>query len=146
MLKLGRMTDYAVVALSRLAQQAPGTVMTAPRLAAACGLPEPTVAKLLKGLSHHGLVMAQRGASGGYSLARPPEEITIAEVVTALEGPIALTACVDGSEDDCLIQGHCPIRGRWEPVNVALRQALAAVTLADLTVETHHHHTAALGE
>lgn len=139
MLKLGRMTDYAVVALSRLAQEVPGTVMTAPRLAAETGLPEPTVAKLLKGLAHHGLVSAQRGAAGGYSIARPPQSITMAEVVTALEGPIALTACVDGSDDDCLIQGHCPIRGRWEPVNVALRQALAAVTLADLTADLPSH-------
>lgn len=145
MLKLGRMTDYAVVTLSRLAQEPPGTVMTAPRLAVATGLPEPTVAKLLKGLTHHGLVSAQRGAAGGYSLARPPGSITMAEVVTALEGPIALTACVDGSEDDCLIQGTCPIRGCWEPVNVALRQALAAVTLAELMVDAPNH-TAAAGE
>lgn len=139
MLKLGRMTDYAVVALSRLAQESPGTVMTAPRLAMFTGLPEPTVAKLLKGLTHHGLVTAQRGAAGGYSLARRPETITMAEVVTALEGPIALIACVEGSEDDCHLRGNCPVQGRWEPVNAALRQALAAVTLADLTATSQCH-------
>lgn len=135
MLKLGRMTDYAVVALSRLAQERPGTVMTAPRLAAATGLPDPTVAKLLKALTQHGLLTAQRGVGGGYTLARPPERITMAEVVGALEGPIALIACVDGSDGDCSLQGHCPLRGRWEPVNAALRNALAAVTLADMAAE-----------
>lgn len=135
MLKLGRMTDYAVVALARLARQAPGVVMTAPRLAAVTGLPEPSVAKLLKGLVHHGLVTAQRGAAGGYTLARRPEDISMAEVVSALEGPIALSACVEGSEDDCLIRGQCAIRGRWEPVNRALRDALAAVTLADMAAQ-----------
>lgn len=145
MLKLGRMTDYAVVILSRLAQELPGTVMTAPRLATATGLPEPTVAKLLKGLAQNGLLTAQRGAAGGYALPRPPAAITMAEVVVALEGPIALTACVDGSEDGCLIENHCPVRGRWEPVNAALRDALAAVTLAHMAADASNR-TAVLGE
>lgn len=132
MLRLSKLTDYALVVLSRLAQEAPGTVMTAPRLAAETHLPEPSVVKVLKQLSHSGLVAANRGAAGGYALTRPPADISVREVVTALEGPIALTACVESSDDVCTMENSCPMRGRWDPINAALHQALDAVTLAHM--------------
>jgi FeS assembly SUF system regulator len=130
MLRLSKLTDYAVVVLVRLAG-APA-MQTSPGIAAATGVPEPTVAKVLKTLSAGGLVTSQRGARGGYRLQRGLDEIPIADVIAAIDGPIALAACVEGSVTECESQGMCPMRGRWDPVNDAIRQALNAITLADM--------------
>jgi FeS assembly SUF system regulator len=129
MLRLSKLTDYAVVVLVRLAG-ADG-VQTSPGIAGATGIPEPTVAKVLKILSASGLVTSQRGARGGYRLHRALAAIPIADVIAAIDGPIALTACVDGASA-CESQGLCPMRGRWDPVNDAIQQALHAITLADM--------------
>ena len=130
MLRLSKLTDYAVVVLVRLD---PGTrVMTAPGIAATTGIPEPTVAKVLKTLSGAALVTSQRGARGGYRLARPLEDIPVGEVIAAMDGPIALAACVEGSSSECESLALCPVRGRWDPVNDAIRRALSAITLADM--------------
>lgn len=130
MLRLSKLTDYAVVVLVRLA--AAGGVQTSPGIAASTGIPEPTVAKVLKTLAAGGLVSSQRGARGGYRLGRPLSAIPIADVIVAIDGPIALAACVDGSAIECESQGLCPVRGRWDPVNDAIHQALTAITLADM--------------
>ncbi|HUC18861.1 MAG TPA: SUF system Fe-S cluster assembly regulator [Acetobacteraceae bacterium] len=130
MLRLSKLTDYAVVVLVRLAGGA--TVQTSPGIATATGIPEPTVAKVLKALAAAGLVTSQRGAHGGYRLSRPLAAVPIAEVIAAIDGPIALTACVDGSATSCEVLGLCPVRGRWDAVNTAIRDALTAITLADM--------------
>jgi FeS assembly SUF system regulator len=130
LLRLSKLTDYAVVVLVRLAR-ADG-VQTSPCIAAATGIPEPTVAKVLKALAASGLVLSQRGARGGYRLARPLGSIAIAQVIAAIEGPIALTACVDGAAGCCEAERLCPVRGRWDPVNEAIQQALSYITLADM--------------
>jgi FeS assembly SUF system regulator len=131
MIKLGKLTDYAVVLLRRMAVE-PAAVHTAPRLSADTGLPDPTVAKVLKTLARGGLLRSQRGAAGGYGLARGPETITVAAIITAMEGPIALTECVSTSLSSCTVESLCPMRGGWEKVNLALRTALDSVTLADM--------------
>ncbi len=131
MLKLSRLTDYAVVVLARMGT-APDARQSAPELAARTGLAEPTVAKVLKILAGSGLVVGLRGARGGYVLARPLAEITLPEVITAFDGPIALTACVDGGAGGCESQGQCGMRGRWDPVNDAIRHALSGITIAEL--------------
>lgn len=130
MLRLSKLTDYAVVVLVRLA--AAEGVQTSPGIAASTGIPEPTVAKVLKTLAAGGLVASQRGARGGYRLLRPLSAIPIADVIGAIDGPIALAACVDGSAIECESRGLCPVRGRWDPVNDAIQQALSAITLADM--------------
>ena len=137
MLKLSKLTDYAVVVLVRLAQtdrpgDTAGGVQTSPGIAAATGIPEPTVAKVLKILAGSDLVASQRGARGGYRLLRPLTAIPIADVIAAIDGPIALTACVDGSAGGCESERLCPVRGRWDPVNTAIQTALGAITLADM--------------
>jgi FeS assembly SUF system regulator len=129
MLRLSRLTDYAVVALVRLGR-AEG-VETSPGIAAAIGIPEPTVAKVLKALTNSGLVVSTRGAHGGYRLSRPLAAIAVAEVIVAIDGPIALTSCVDGAVG-CESQSLCPVAGRWDPVNDAIRDALTGITLADM--------------
>ncbi len=128
MFRLSKLTDYAVVVLVRLSQD--GAVQTSPGIAAAIGLPEPTVAKVLKAMTSRGLVISQRGARGGYRLARPLASIPVSDVITAIDGPVVLTACVDGGGCE---SGHvCPMRGRWDPVNAAIRAALGAISLADM--------------
>jgi len=129
-LRLSKLTDYAVVVLARL--EAQGGVQTAPCLALCTGIAEPTVAKVLKALAQAGLVEGLRGARGGYRLARPLAELPLSDVILAVDGPIALTACVDGASGGCETEATCPVRGRWDRVNEAVRGALAAITLADL--------------
>ena len=130
MLRLSKLTDYAVVVLVRLSREV--GVQTSPGIAASTGIPEPTVAKVLKTLAAGGLVASQRGARGGYRLLRSLAEIPVSDVIAAVDGPIALTACVDGSATECESQGLCPMRGRWDPVNEAIQQALLNITLADM--------------
>ncbi len=140
MLRLSKLTDYAVVVLIRLAEgeRAPmdrGTavcVQTSPGLAAATGVPEPTVAKVLKALATAGLVASTRGARGGYRLLRPLDQVSVADVIGAVDGPIALTACVDGSTLGCEVSSVCAVKGRWDLVNDAIQQSLSGITLADM--------------
>lgn len=135
MIKLSRLTDYAVVVLTQLAQAETldkNRQMTAPELAAATGIPEPTVSKVLKLLAKPGVVKSTRGVYGGYTLDKPASQVTVASIITALDGPIALTACVEGSDDVCNYQGCCPLKGRWQKVNNAIHAALENLTLADL--------------
>jgi FeS assembly SUF system regulator len=128
MFKLSKLTDYAVVVLVRLSRD--DSLQTSPGISAATGIPEPTVAKVLKAMAGKGLVTSLRGARGGYRLGRSLACIPVSQVIEAIDGPIALTACVDGGECEsgCL----CPMRGRWDPVNGAIRAALASITLADM--------------
>lgn len=132
MFRLNRLTDYAVVVMTQMAHDW-RDVRTAPQIAQLIGIPLPTVAKLLSALARGGLVVSQRGAAGGYILSRPPEEIQVAAIIQALEGPIALTACVQGSEEHCEVASICPMQGNWNKVNLAIRTALEEVTLADMT-------------
>ena len=132
MSKVSRLTDYGVVVMSQMAQNM-SAMMTVPELAAATGVPTPTVSKLLKLLVRGGLVESWRGVNGGYALTKNIDNITAADIIEALEGPVALTACVEGSEADCGVESLCPMRGGWEKVNRAIRAALEEVTLAELS-------------
>src|SRR5262245_32855867 len=131
MIKVSKMTDYAVVILATLAR-IDGSVMTASGVSARSGLPEPTVAKVLKTLNRGGLLESTRGASGGYRLALTPEKVSVAAIIDAVDGPVSLTACVDGNPENCGYESKCPVKGRWDGVNRAVRAALDNVTLADM--------------
>lgn len=133
MLRLSKLTDYAVVVLSRMAHD-PHAVHTAPALSVRTGVPEPTVQKLMKLLARAEILASRRGAAGGYVLARPAASISVAEIVTAMDGPIALTACVDGATGGCGVEGTCGIRGNWDKVNRAMKDALEQLSLADMSV------------
>jgi FeS assembly SUF system regulator len=133
MLRVSKLTDYAVVVLTRLSGCGEdGPVQTSPAIAHCTGVPEPTVAKVLKALGASGLVLSQRGARGGYRLSRPLETISVADVIAAVDGPIALTACVDGGPGGCEVHDMCAVRGRWDLVNNAIRHSLTAITLAEM--------------
>lgn len=133
MFKLNRLTDYAVVVLCQMTRN-PEELRTAPQIAQDTAVPLPTVAKLLNALAHADLITSQRGATGGYTLNWPASEITVAAIIQALEGPIALTACVDGAEGSCDVALLCPMRGNWNQVNKAIHSALSQVTLADMAM------------
>ncbi len=140
MLRLSKLTDYAVVVLVRLAEGerlhglsgGMSPVQTSPCIAAATGVPEPTVAKVLKALAAAGMVVSQRGAHGGYRLSKPLQAIAVADVIAAIDGPIALTACVDGHPGTCDVESVCAVKGRWDLVNDAIHAALSSITLSDM--------------
>ena len=129
MLRVSKLTDYATVVMTCLA--AGDGVMSAQALAERARLELPTVSKLLKQLAQAGLVASTRGINGGYRLARAPERITIADVVTAMEGPIGMTEC-SAHVGLCDHESHCGVRVNWQRINQAIAHALASVTLADM--------------
>ena len=131
MIKLSKLTDYAVVVLAQMALNR-DDLHTAVYLSEKTGLPEPTVAKVLKLLAKGAVITSTRGANGGYRLASAPDTITMASVITALDGPIALTACVEGSDECCCHSVDCPVKGQWNPVNDAMKKALESVTLLQM--------------
>ena len=135
MLRLSKLTDYAVVVLIRLGdcvRAGEDCVQTSPGIALATGVPEPTVAKVLKALASAMLVTSQRGARGGYRLSRPLETVTVADVIAAIDGPIALTACVEGGGGGCDVENICAVKGRWDLVNDVIRAALTEISLTDM--------------
>lgn len=131
MIKLSKLTDYAVVVLAQMALSR-DTLHSAVFLAEKTGLPEPTVAKVLKLLARGGIIVSTRGANGGYKLAAAPEATSMAAIITALDGPIALTACVHGSDECCTHAVACPVKGQWNPVNEAMKNALESVSLSQM--------------
>ena len=130
MLRLSKLTDYGTVALAHMARE-PAVVYAAADVAAATHLATPTVSKLLKCFTRAGLVTSQRGARGGYSLARPPEQITAVQIIDAVEGPVAITQC-SLSHDRCGIEPVCGVGHNWQRISLAIRDALKTVTLAQL--------------
>jgi FeS assembly SUF system regulator len=133
MLRMSRITDYGIVLLTHLAVDAQDeTVHNARELAARAGLPLPVVSKILKTLTREGFLLSQRGAKGGYALARPPAEITVASIIDALEGPIALTECGTELHGACEREARCAVRQPWQQINREVRKALDKVRLSDL--------------
>ena len=129
MIRLSRMADYGVVVMTYMAMRAHRT-QTTHQVAQATGLPEATVGKLLKVFAREGLLESHRGVHGGYELTRAAEDVSVADIVTAVEGPIALTLCVDDHPGSCDVESLCPMRGGWNRINSALREALEGVSLA----------------
>lgn len=131
MIRISKLADYAVVILSEMAH-ASDDLCSASHLAQITNLSEPTVSKILKLLTRGNVIESVRGVNGGYKLSHPPKEITIADVITAIDGPIALVACADDAVPDCTLSQSCALRGRWDDVNAAVRGALMDVTLVDM--------------
>jgi FeS assembly SUF system regulator len=132
MLRMTRLTDYGVVLLTHIARQPDRVTRNAPELAVAAHLPLPTVSKILKILAREGLLVPHRGAKGGFSLARPAEDITVADIIGALEGPIALTECSGHAGERCEIESLCPVSTPWRRINRAVLDALHGITLAEM--------------
>jgi len=131
-MRLSSMADYAVVTMSAAARHCGGARVSAAQLAAETSLPVPTVQKLVTILTAAGLLRSVRGQHGGLQLARPAAAITLADIVEAVEGPIALTACVQQGKHDCGLEACCSVRPHWGAVNAAMRGVLAEVPLTRL--------------
>lgn len=130
MLRISKLTDYGTVLLAHLAANE-ADVCSAADVASATGIALPTVSKLLKSLARSGLVVSTRGANGGYRLSRRPQQISAADVIDALEGPVSITEC-SSIDSLCEHEGVCSVGGSWQRINVAIRRALDEVTLIDL--------------
>ena len=135
-MKLSSLADYAVVMMSAAARHCGGLArLNATLLAEETGVPLPTAQKLVSRLSAAGLLESARGTGGGFRLARPAAAISLADIVEAVEGPIAMTSCVDEARHDCAIEDNCRVRPHWGAVNGAVRGALAGVSLASLCAD-----------
>jgi FeS assembly SUF system regulator len=131
MVRISKLTDYAIVMLSTMAKDK-AQVHAAVEISTATGIALPTVSKILKMLLNGKVLVSTRGAKGGYKLAREPAGITVAAVIAAMEGPIALTEC-SISLEGCEQAAGCEIRGNWSLINQTIQKALESVTLADMT-------------
>jgi FeS assembly SUF system regulator len=135
MIRLTRLADYAVLLMTHMAHEwrrDPLRVMNAADLARETHIPGPTVSKILGSMSRGDLLISHRGHSGGYALSRDPEEISAADIISVIEGPVALTECLDDETDDCEIESLCGVRASWTRINGAITTALEGVSLAQM--------------
>ena len=129
MLRITKITDYGFILLAHMAIQDKELLHNAKDLSAAIGIPLPTVSKVLKILTQGGILKSHQGSKGGYSLAKNAEDITAAEIIEAVEGPVAITDC--SSEEGC--SRNCVVSPSWQQVNTAVIAALSGLTLADMS-------------
>jgi FeS assembly SUF system regulator len=130
-MRLTHLADYAVVIMTAAARRDAGARLSASELAQETGVPLPTAQKLMGRLAAEGLLTSARGVSGGFALARPAAKITLADIVEAVEGPIAMTVCAEG-RTDCALDAHCHVKPHMGVVGDAIRGALGAVSLTEL--------------
>ena len=132
-MRLTHLADYAVVMMTAAARRGEGERLSATELAEETGVPLPTAQKLMGKLAGAGLLDSVRGAGGGFTLARPGQEISLADIIEAVEGPIAMTQCSGSDEiSDCALDAHCRVKPHMNIVSNAVRGALGAVSLTEL--------------
>ena len=132
-MRLTHLADYAVVMMTAAARRNAGERLSAAELSVETGVPLPTAQKLMGKLASAGLLHSARGAGGGFALARPGNEISLADVIEAVEGPIAMTQCSGSDEaSDCALDAHCRVKPHMNIVSNAVRGALGAVSLDSL--------------
>ena len=134
------MTDYAVALLTQMVRETK-KVWAASELAERTGLPLPTVSKILKRLTKSSIITARRGALGGYSLSLTANSLSIASIIEAIDGPIAITDCADGGDHSCRVEPICPMTSGWNLVNRAIRQAMEGITLAQMAASSSEIHS-----
>jgi FeS assembly SUF system regulator len=133
MIRMSKNSDYGLVLLLQFLRK--GKIrqnLSARQLSEETSLPLPMVSKVLKVLTREGILSSYRGANGGYSLARDAEDISIGEILSAMEGPIAMTECLE-DEGDCRQESFCPVRTNWERINFAVKNVLDAISLKDMS-------------
>ena len=131
-MRLTHLADYAVVLMTAAARYPAGARLSATELSGDTGVPLPTAQKLMGQLATAGLLSSVRGAGGGFTLSRPADAISLADIVEAVEGPIALTMCSDGINHECVLDAHCRVKPHMGVVGQAVRGALGAVSLTSL--------------
>lgn len=138
MLRISKLTDYGIMLLTYIARDSHLPMRNARELAVEAHLPLPTVNKILKLLAREGLLLTHRGVNGGFSLARQPEAISVADIIIALEGPLAMTECSLHTPGVCQLETHCPVRSNWQKINQVVLAALKHLTLAEMTRPLSH--------
>lgn len=133
-MRLSNLADYAVVLMCAAARQCGSVPLQAPKLSEQTQIPMPTTQKLVSLLARAGLLVASRGSGGGVRLARPAAAISLVEIIEAVEGPIALTTCVEESRSECSLHQNCKVQPHWSFINGAVRGALADISLASLII------------
>jgi FeS assembly SUF system regulator len=131
MIRMSKAADYGFVLLTEFLAESGRDSLSARELAQRTQLSLPMVSKILKILTREGLLVSQRGANGGYKLSRDPKCITVGEVVSAMEGPLAMTECLD-SQGDCQQEAFCPVRTNWARINYAVQNVLDAISIRDM--------------
>lgn len=134
-MRLSSLADYAIVVMSAIARHDGDMRFSATSLADETGVPLPTAQKLMGRLAGAGLLESARGTGGGFALARPAHQLSLADIIEAVEGPIAMTACIEETRQECALEENCRVRPHWSAVNEAIRSALAGVTLESLARE-----------
>lgn len=144
MVRIGKLTDYAIVLMTHVARDPGQPVQAASDLARATSLGPATVAKILKVLSRSGLLVSHRGIRGGYSLARPAEEISVAQIIGAIEGPVVMTECgTDGAK--CRMRNVCTAKGHWLRIDEVVREALESLKLEELAKPLRARRAGSIG-
>lgn len=138
MLRIGKLTDYALLIMSEMAKT-PDSILSASSLAETLHLMPPTVSKVLKMLSDFGLVSSVRGAEGGYHIAKPANQITVANIIEAMEGHLALTECCEATSC-CAIDSVCALRENWQKINETIRLFLGQFTILDMLKPLSSNH------
>lgn len=139
MIRMSKLADYGLVLMTQfLRLRSKNRNLSARQMAQLTGLPLPMVSKVLKVLTREGLLVSHRGVSGGYSLSRDPEEISVGDVLIAMEGPIAMTECLE-TEGECRQEPVCPVRTNWGRINYAVRGVLDAISIADMVEPLPEH-------
>ncbi len=132
MIRLTNLADYGIVLISHMAKS-PKELHSAGCLAGETGIPVPTVSKILGALSRGGLLTSHRGLKGGFYLSRETREITIADIIEAIDGPIAMTNCIEDAPGDCCYESWCVMKPHWQVINDAVRKGLAGITLDEIS-------------
>jgi FeS assembly SUF system regulator len=138
MIRLTRLADYAVLLMTHMAHEwrrNPTRVMNAADLSRETHIPGPTVSKILGAMSRGGLLTSHRGHAGGYALSRAPGEITAADIISIIEGPIAITECLDDETSACEIESLCGVRTSWDRINSAINTALEDISLQQMAAD-----------
>ncbi len=144
MFRLTKQADYGIVLMAQMASE-PERRFAAPELSGETQIPLPMVSKTLKLLTKESLLDSHRGVKGGYSLARAPKEISVAAMISALDGPIAFTECIEDSPGECSQEAFCRLRSYWQQINHAVKGALEEISLADLASPLGHQTLVQLG-
>jgi FeS assembly SUF system regulator len=132
-MRLTHLADYAVVLMTAAARRPAGERLSATELSGETGVPLPTTQKIMRQLATAGLLTSARGVAGGFALARQGGEISLADIIEAVEGPIAMTQCSGSDEaSDCALDAHCRVKPHMNIVSNAVRGALGAVSLQSL--------------
>ncbi len=138
MLRLNRQTDYGIMILTCLIREdvagLPPRLLSAPEIAASSGLALPNVSKILKALVRGGILESRRGVQGGYQLSRSPSEITVQQIISAIDGPISMTDCAEEGPDQCEVGSLCPMSANWKYINDKIVETLEGITLEQMSI------------